>query len=232
MAAHENLWQRHFPGLWEAADTGLTRLHELARPIALPAEQRVFHAGGECNDYLLVVSGSVRVQMVTESGRELVLYRVGPGQSCILTTSCILSRERYPAEGITESPVQAFALNRREFEQSLDGSAAFRRFVFANLGRRLAEVIQRMESVAFQSIDRRLASYLLTHADASGRLQTTHHELATELGSAREVVSRHLKRMESRGLVQLQRSSILIRERDALQELAQLGAIEPAHYPG
>lgn len=223
MTQHSDLWQSRFPALTADNDPGLLRLVQQVKYIELPAGQSVFHAGAACNNYLLVANGRVRVQMVGESGREATLYRVEPGQSCILTTSCILAHEHYPAEGITETPVQAFAVSRADFEQALDKSALFREFVFANLGQRLAEVIQRMEAVAFQPIDRRLAGYLLTHADATDDLHATHQDIAVELGSAREVISRHLKRMESQGLLRLQRSTISICNRPGLEALVRNG---------
>lgn len=161
----------------------------------------------------------MRVQITGESGREVVLYRVQPGQSCVLTTSCILAGEAYPATGVTDTEVQAFAIPKPEFDRAMDASAAFRRFVFANLGGRLAEVIERIEEVALQPLDRRLAALLLARAEA-GHVAATHQQIAAELGSAREVVSRHLKRLEGRGLVHLARSSVELVDCEGLQALA------------
>ncbi|MFP3873271.1 MAG: Crp/Fnr family transcriptional regulator [Thiohalophilus sp.] len=221
MADIPQLWQQHFPELAADDTPAMQSLREHAALARLPAGQPVFHVGNACEQYLLVVAGSVRVRMITESGREAVLYRVGPGQTCILTTSCLLAGEHYPAEGITDTEVEALTLRRREFETGLDGSATFRRFVFASLGQRLADVIRRIDEVAFQSVERRLARYLLAHADSQGCLHVTHQDLASELGSAREVVSRHLKRLEARGLLRLQRSSITLVQHDSLATLAQ-----------
>lgn len=219
MTRHLDLWQTHFPDLAAPGDPTLSRLGRDIKLIELPAGLSVFHVGELCNNYLLVASGRVRVQMLAEGGREATLYRVEAGQSCILTTSCILAGERYPADGITETPVDVFVVPRIAFEQALDRSPTFRRFVFANLGQRLAEVIRRMDAVAFQSVDRRLAAYLLSRADAAGALRATHQQIAVELGSAREVISRHLKRMEGRGLVRLQRAAVRVLDRSGLETL-------------
>lgn len=219
MTRHLELWQTRFPALSAGDDPALSRLQHEIRLVELPAGRSVFHIASACSNYLLVAGGRVRVQVVGEGGREATLYRVESGQSCILTTSCILAHERYPAQGITETPVQVFVLPRAAFEQALDRSPRFRHFVFANLGQRLAQVIQRMEAVAFQSIDRRLATYLLTHANDPGELHATHQDISVELGSAREVISRHLKRLEGQGLVRLQRSTIRILDRPGLEAL-------------
>lgn len=212
-------WQSLFPDL--GVDEPATRqVMEGARVVELPADQAVFYAGAPCQSYVLVMSGQVRVQVIGEGGREAVLYRVLPGQSCVLTTCCILAGEDYPAEGYTEGPVRALAFAKREFDQALERAPAFRRFVFRNLGQRLTEVIARMEEVAFRPVDRRLAAWLVERADAAGGVTATHQAVAVELGTAREVVSRLLKRLEADGLVRLGRSSIQVLNRAALERLA------------
>lgn len=207
---------RLFPSL-VSGDAESRAVLEAAQLISLPADQAVFFAGSPCASYVLLLEGSVRVQVIGEGGREALLYRVLPGQSCVLTTCCILSGEDYPAEGFTESAVLALALGKPAFDRALERAPAFRRFVFANLGARIAEVITRMEEVAFRPVERRLAAYLLA---ANGPLQATHQEIAVELGTAREVVSRHLKRLEAAGLVRLGRSSLEVIDPHGLLELA------------
>lgn len=209
-----------FPQL--RGDSELDDVLASAQCLSLPAGVRVFEPGSVCQNYLLVGTGRVRVQLLSASGREVVLYHVGEGDSCVLTTSCLLGETNYPAEGITETEVIALALSAADFTRGLDRSAAFRRFVFGNLGRRLSEVIARMEQLAFVPIDARLASALLRLADSAGNITATHQDLAVELGSAREVVSRHLKRFEDQGLVRLHRGSIEVLDRTALAELTRL----------
>jgi CRP/FNR family transcriptional regulator len=215
-------WKVLFPEL--AADAELDALLSRAQQLILTAGTRVFAPGAACRNYLLVATGRVRVQLLTSGGREVVLYHVGAGESCVLTTSCLMGRTPYPAEGITETAVTAMALAVADFDQGLESSAAFRRLVFGNLGRRLAEVIARMEQVAFGPIDARLADSLLALAAQGNPLQLTHQALAVELGSAREVVSRHLKRFEDQGWVRLGRGSIELLNPIALQQLSRLGS--------
>ncbi len=212
-------WQDVFPTL-ASGDRQTQSALESSRVVTMPAGHPVFRAGSPCDNYVLLLEGSVRVQVIGESGREAVLYRVLPGQSCVLTTCCILSGDHYPAEGFTESPVRALVVTKHAFDVALESAPAFRRFVFANLGGRIADVIARMEEVAFRPVERRLAAFLLSRRGETGTIQATHQEIAVELGTSREVVSRHLKRLESSGLVELGRSTVQVRRLEELQRVA------------
>lgn len=139
------------------------------------------------------------MQKVSASGRELILYRVGPGQSCVLSTTCLLAGETYPADGITETPVRAAVIPKTQFEEALQRSPVFRRFVFASFAKRVSGFIMLLEEVAFARMDCRLAQHLLDRTTDDGVVMCTHHALAAELGTAREVVSRLLKEFERRG---------------------------------
>jgi CRP/FNR family transcriptional regulator len=213
-------WLQHFPALQTIEDPEGLAVLRTANEIRVPSDTTVFHSGDACQNYLLVIEGSVRVQQVSTSGREIVLYRVGPGQSCVLTTTCLLATERYVAEGITETPVHAIAIPAAQFQRGVNASAGFRRFVFAAFGQRLSSLMQLVEEVAFGKLDARLAKRLLTLSDGHPRLAMTHQELAIELGTAREVVSRMLKEFEKQGWVRLQRGILEILDRQALQHLA------------
>ena len=208
------LWREHFPRL--ATAPGSRELAADTRLVVLPAGRSVFRAGSACDNYLLVVGGCVKVLLTTESGREVLLYRVRAGESCILTTSCLIAGQHYPAQGVSEDELTAFALGRERFQRQIDCSNAFREFVFDSFSRRLAEVIARMEQVAFGPIDARLAQALLAR---SSPVTATHEALAGELGTAREVVSRHLKRFEAEGWVRLGRGSIEVLRPELLARL-------------
>lgn len=216
----EGDWLRHFPGLDIHADASLRELLAQARIVRLPPHQSVFQSGAACSNYLLVLDGVVRVHMVSENGREVTLYRVGKGDSCVLTTSCLLGQETYPAAAVTETEVSAVMLPAGLFEAAMDRSRLFRGFVFSGLGHRLAQVIQRMEEVALGAIDKRLVRFLLERMDGSGAVAGTHEAMAMELGTAREVVSRHLKRLEEQGCLRLARGRVEVTDRAALERLA------------
>lgn len=219
MIKHKPIWERSFPQFVEADDRGLESLMECANLVKLPANQQVFYPGSQCENYLLLVDGCVKAQLISEQGREMLLYHVRSGDSCVLTTSCLLSGDRYPAEGITEEEIQAFIIPAQAFYRGIDQSAYFREFVFRNFALRLSNIIQRIESIVFDAIDVRLSKLLL--APKTRLLNITHNELAIELGTAREVVSRHLKRFETYSWVNLARGAIEILDTDALKKLAE-----------
>ncbi len=201
-------------------DASAARLFEVSRIVEIEPGDYVFHLGDACEAFFILLEGSVRVQLTSTGGREVTLYRVGSGGSCLLTTSCLFSRDQYPAEALTESPVRAIAIPRQQFQALLDASPGFREYVFEGFARRLADVISRIEAVALTPIDGRLAAALID-LHRRNETATTHQALAVELGSAREVVSRHLKRMEGKGWVELGRGRITVLDPAALREIAE-----------
>lgn len=210
-----------FPGLAGMEPDCLRLLEQTARIVTVPTGTVVFQDGGECGNYLLVLEGSVRVRKVAENGREIVLYRVESGQSCVLTTNCLMTGSDYSAEGIAETPVQAIALPAAAFRELLARSAVFRDFVFGAYATRIADLLMLIEEVAFGRIDVRLAAWLRQRARMAGdTIAITHQDLAVELGTAREVISRQLKDFERRGWVSLHRGRIVVREMTGLAGLA------------
>lgn len=192
-----------------------------AGTITLPANTTVFRQGDVCQNYILLQQGSVKVFTRAENGREMVLYRVGSGESCTLTTTCLFANNKYPAEGVTETEVKALVISRDDFNKGLEQSADFRRMVFDGYSQRLTDIITLVEEVSFGRIDARLAKLLLQHAVGEMTIHTTHQDLAAELGSAREVISRQLKEFERRGWVTLQRGSIELVNTRELENLAR-----------
>ncbi len=214
----DDILERLFP----TAESGLEPLRQGVEKVCLPARQVVFRRGDPCRNYLLVVQGSVRVQVLAANGREITLYRVRDGQSCVITTSCLISVESYPAEGVIEEETTALVVPKAVFDQALGSSAEFRRFVFANQGQRLGDLIQRVEDVVFGRIDVRLARLLMALSGQGAQsIAITHQQLASELGSAREVISRQLKQFAGRGWVGIGRGAIDVKEPVALDELAR-----------
>lgn len=214
-------WTDTFPGLDGLEDDERRDLAASAQVVTLPPGAEPFRVGGPCESYIFVITGSVRVQMVSEGGREIVLYRVEDGQTCVLTTACLMAREDYPAEAVAETDVRAAVLPAARFRELAATSSGFRRFVFEAYGRRIADLMALISEVAFRRVDARLAERLLERADAAGTIAATHQELAVELGTAREVISRQLKEFERRGHVQLQRGLIRITDHAALRTLSE-----------
>lgn len=215
-------WLERFPNLQAVTDPVGRGVLAAAQELTVPAGTTVFHVGDACRHYLLVLDGSVRVQQVAHNGREIVLYRVQEGESCVLTTSCLLGHDRYVAEGVTETEVRAVAIPAGRFLEGIESSPGFRRFVFEGYGQRIADLMLLIEDIVFGRVDVRLAKRLLSLADAEGVVRLTHQALAAEIGSAREVVSRQLKEFERRELIALGRGAIELRDRAALGRLAEL----------
>ena len=189
--------------------------------VKIDQDRFVFHAGDLCQAFLMLLEGNVRVQLTSASGREVTLYRISPGGSCILTTSCLLSHEDYPAEAIAESDLVAAAIPSAVFQDALDQSHRFRNFVFDSFSTRLKNVIARIEELAFTSIDARLARVLLELHEKQVE-KVTHQDIAVELGTAREVVSRHLKRFAAEGWVELGRGRVTVVDPANLQRVNNL----------
>jgi len=214
------LWMEAFPTLANAPAATREEIRLAARPAVLPPGHVVFRPGDACPGYLLVEEGSVRVQAVAEDGREILLYRVEAGETCVLTTACLLAGLTYSAEGIAETGVKARLLPAASFDRLMDDWPAFRRFVFDSYGARLTGLMALVSEIAFRRIDVRLAAHLVKLAPQGGPVMRTHQELAVDIGTAREVVSRQLKDFERRGLVVLGRGSIEVRAPGALAALA------------
>lgn len=217
MRDYQNLWLKYFPQFVDSGDAATRSLMASAQILKVPVGQQVFYPGCECDNYLLLLEGKVKVQLISENGRVIKLYQVSSGDSCVLTTSCLLGGNCYPAEAITETEVMVFAISKHAFHRCIAQSDFFREFVFKKFSNRLTAVIARMEEVVFDAIDLRLSRVLLNFG--VDIIYITHHELAAELGTAREVISRHLKRFESYGWLHLNRGIIKITDLSALKKL-------------
>lgn len=212
-------WLDRFPALRGIHDETGLRMLSSAVIVRLAPETTVFETGSACDNYLLVIDGSVRVQQISATGREIVLYRVGPGESCVLTTTCLLAQGRYAAEGITETEVLAATIPAPTFRAAIEASEPVRSFVFDAYGERLAGLLRLLEEIAFERLDVRLAKRLLALNADESRIAITHQALAVELGSAREVVSRVLKHFAQQGWVRVQRGELEILNRAELWRL-------------
>lgn len=210
-----------FPCLASLPKDAATAIAGAGKVVNIAAGTVLFQDGAECASYVLVIDGSIRVQRTAENGREIVLYRVERGQACVLTTNCLITRDSYSAEGLAETAVTALVLPALTFRTLLATSEPFRDFVFAAYATRIADLLLLIEEVAFGRIDMRLAAWLAGRADSEGQIRATHQEIAVELGTAREVVSRQLKEFERRGWLDIQRGRLTLCNRAALLSLSQ-----------
>ncbi|MCG2578532.1 Crp/Fnr family transcriptional regulator [Dechloromonas sp. XY25] len=207
-----------YPALSGLPAERLTALTQAAAVMHIPAGSQVFAEHQPCQGFPLLLEGNIKVIKLAASGRELMLYRVIPGGSCIISSSCLLGHTDYNARGVAETPLTLLALPVDEFSRLLVEHATFRDFVFHLFTERIAELMQLVEEVAFARLDQRLAKLLLARHDNA--LNVTHQQLADELGSVREIVSRLLKGFAAQGLVALGREQLTIVDRPGLQKIA------------
>jgi len=185
------------------------------------ADQQLFMPGDECEYYVFVRSGLVRVELLSSKGQNLLLYRIADGQSCVMTTACLLGANRYHAHAITETQVELILLPQNAFRAKLAESSAFRDHVFNGFSERLAALMQRTAELATHTVDQRLAAALLARAETASQgavIALTHEQLAIDIGSAREVVSRRLAAFEKQGVVARHRGGIEILQTETLAE--------------
>jgi CRP/FNR family transcriptional regulator len=175
----------------------------------IPAGRDVMAEGDRAEAIPLLASGEIRVFRIGESGREITLYRFGQGECCVLTADSILGKRLFPACAKVEEEVEAVFIPASVFESWLARSPAWRQFVFDAMSRRLTSLMDTLDDVAFRRMDTRVASLLLERSKQGGpRVRITHQEIADELGSSREVVSRILEDLQARGLIGLSRGLV------------------------
>jgi CRP/FNR family transcriptional regulator len=205
-----------FPVFRQLPAARLERLLAEAQLLQLPAGAVMFDASQPCRGFPLVLEGALRVSKFAPNGREILLYRVDPGQSCILSGGCLLGHSEYTARAVVEEDVQLLSLPPSLFDELMLEFEPFRLFVFGMYGDRLAEVMELVEEVAFKRLDERLAQLLIHRGPV---IEATHQKLADELGSVREIVSRLLRSFEERGWVKLERERVTVLDPKALAAL-------------
>ncbi|WP_395694260.1 Crp/Fnr family transcriptional regulator [Piscinibacter sp.] len=184
--------------------------------LEVPPGTTLFEEQSPCQGFPMVLSGEVRVARGSAQGRSLELYRVGPGELCVVSASCLFGQQLLSAHGETTASTRLAVMS----PAALDACCAhepFRRFIFGVFADRLADLMALAEAVAFQRLDQRLAATLLGHGEV---LQTSHQALADELGTVREIVTRLLRRFERAGWLALGRERIELKDAAALRRLA------------
>ncbi|WGW03026.1 Crp/Fnr family transcriptional regulator [Tropicibacter oceani] len=212
-------WSTQAPGLSDLSPDSRRRLDALA-PMTVPKGTALFHPGDAVQGFVIVLDGRVDVFLTGPTGRDILLYAVEPGQSCVQSTLGLLGGEDYSGEALTRSDSRLVLIPRALFLTLMDSDAQFRSFVFHAFAQRLQSMMHLLEKVAFTRVEARLAQCLLDRAEG-GVVHATHAELAVMIGSAREVVSRRLDALARRGIVAQERGQVVLRDADALRDLAQ-----------
>jgi len=199
----------------------VARLNTLV-PMNAPKGTVLFSPGQSVKGYVIVLKGRVNVSLTGASGREMLLYEVASGQSCIQSTLGLLGDEDYSAEAVVESDARLVLLPRAIFMELINQSTGFRALVFSAFAERMQTMMHILEKVAFQRVECRLAAHILDHADTGGNLNATQQELAAAVGSAREVVSRRLDAWSRKGFVKTARGTVQVLKSEPLKILAEI----------
>lgn len=192
----------------------------VATPVrAVPRGAVLFRPEDACHGFVVVRSGTIKVLLTGENGREIVLYRVRPGEVCLQTFGCLVEGTAYSAEGVAETDLEIEVVPAGEFQRRVADDPGFRQLLFSGVAARFGDLERLVEDVALSSIETRLARALLRLAGPDGRVAATHEALAVEIGSAREVVSRQLALFTRAGLITAGRGQIAIADRAGLDGL-------------
>ncbi|MFM9835627.1 MAG: Crp/Fnr family transcriptional regulator [Methylophilaceae bacterium] len=212
-------WLEQFPPLLHLEENVRELLAKNSRIVEAPVGTIGYREGGPCGVYVMRLAGQSRVYKMSQSGREILLYRVNAGETCVITTTCLLGNSDYPASTIVEEAIRDVIIPAAAFNQLMVDSKVFRTFVMTNYGALISDLIVLLDEVAFHNLDARLAKTLLDAG--SDNVSRTHQQIADELGTAREVVSRQLKRFEQKNWVKLGRGQIDLINRTQLEKLSQ-----------
>jgi CRP/FNR family transcriptional regulator len=202
----EQVLREHFP-LFRQNPALLQDFAEAGQIITLPRGHQIYWQGDACQGIAFLLSGMIRVYKCSEGGREISLYEIVPGETCILNASCVIGRQGYPANAVTLADCTAMLLPADAFRRLMERHEPLRVFIYSLLGQRLAEIMELVEEVAFRRMDERLRDYLLEKS-TDGVLRATHQTISNDLGTSREVITRLLRDLENRGEVHVSRNEI------------------------
>ncbi|MGE4132249.1 MAG: Crp/Fnr family transcriptional regulator [Bdellovibrionales bacterium] len=188
----------------------LSLVEKYGHVLRLEAGQKVFSEGDSCQNFVVLKNGTIKVFKNSEKGREFVLYRVTPDYMCVLTTTCMLSKTPYAADAVAESDVEALVLDQPSFDRLIVESKEFREMVFKSLSARFQGFVEKIDEVVFHSLKERLKEFLVRQKGPDGKVHMTHQELAAELGTEREVISRLLSQLKKDHLVDLGKGEVFV----------------------
>jgi len=208
-----------YPELAKINDPQWIETIEQAKALTVEPDTTLFSSTATCNNFMLILEGTIRIYQTAPDGREITLYRVEAGDLCILSLNSLLKKKSFNAIAVTESPVKALALSSDNFKNMMNSSQMFREYVINILTERLCETIYMVQDTAFNHLNMRLACMLgsLFERNKGKALKVTHQEIAFELGTTREVISRILKDFERQNCVTLSRGQIELASADGLK---------------
>lgn len=185
----------------------------------------ILEEGASCTNMVFVLDGIIRVYKLSEEGKEITLYRIGKGETCVLNVACIMGNTHYPAIAEVEEEATLGIIPAEFYNELFLSEAACQEFIFNSIATRLQEVMLLIDEVVFKSMDKRLADFILRKLDKNdieGKLDITHEKIAIELGTAREVISRLLKDFERKDILALSRGKIIVKDKKFLKKIAEV----------
>jgi CRP/FNR family transcriptional regulator len=218
-------WRQHYPQLASIADPVWIEAIQHLEPITVPGGTQAYVPGDECRNFLLLLNGNIRIYASGRGGREIVLYRIQPGEFCILSLVSFLQGSSFPANAVTENQVQALVMDRNIFIRAMKKSPALNDIMMMELSNRFLESINQVQELAFEPLDIRLANLLCRRFREQNKatIDITHSQLAQELGTTREVASRMLKDLERGNYIRLSRGKVSLSDNEAIGRMYQLG---------
>jgi CRP/FNR family transcriptional regulator len=216
------LFTRHFP-FWDKLSG--TEREEFCRQTSFAVYQKgqnIHGNAGHCTGAIFVKSGVLRAYMLSDEGKEITLYRLYPGNICMLSASCVLQSITFDVYVDAEVPSEVHIINSGAFAKLIDTNVYVENFALKVATERFSEVMWAMQQILFMSFDRRLAVFLLDELAKTGGdlIALTQEQIAKYMGSAREVVSRMLKYFSTEGLVEVQRGGVRVLDKSRLQKIA------------
>ena len=208
-----------FPMLARLAPDDHARVMSVMHYPTLEPGDIAYSLDAPCPNYLMCLDGRTRVFKTSDNGREILIYKVGGGGTCALTTQCLFSNTTFPAESIAETRTELAALPAPLFRTFIAEMPVFRDFVLSDYTQLLGTMLSFVDALAFQTIEQRLARRLLVEAGEQLVIEKTHQQIASDIGSVREIVSRQLGNWEKKGWVSVARGKISILDRGALAVL-------------
>ncbi len=215
--------QLHLPFCTDAPDEFMRDLKEHSVKLTFSRGQQILHAEDQCSYLPIVLAGNLRVYRSHSTGREVTLYHIGRGESCFLTMNCILLQQRFPAWARAEEYTEALMVEAKAMQRWRDRYPFWQKYIFEVAASRLISVISVLSDIAFGRVDERVAQFLLQRYNDSGQneLHITHQDIANELGTAREVVTRALRALEEESAIKIGRGSIKVVDAALLASLKE-----------
>lgn len=192
-----------------------------AQNISFKKDDTLFHPGDISKAFLILIKGSVRVELTSRTGRDILLYRMNENQTCVLTTSALLSNQVYAARGLAETDIEAIALPADQFEKALLVSKDFSHFVLRDYAQRVSSLVALIDRITSRNITAEICKLLLEKRDPDNCISMTQERIAKDIGSAREVVARKLSKLEGQHVIKKQRGKIFIMNMELLQKQIQ-----------